>query len=168
MDGGSHDSTPQSGGYEELFPLLDIVGFHYKNPAADPDEIPGERRKVDPFSREEMEHIFSALLALTVEYGCHDQPVTDQTCAFILVMRYNGMSIGDTAKLERRTWTDAAFGLTARKSGKDVLAWVLPFVSDALNAAPHDSQRYYFWRAGKATCVSALRRFSTTRREHVS
>src|ERR1035437_4989562 len=75
--------------------------FIVKNPAADLDSIPEERPKTDPFTREEVDRIFAAVPALPDEYGRQGQPIADQTRAFILVMRYTGMSIGDTAKLEK-------------------------------------------------------------------
>jgi hypothetical protein len=46
-----------------------------------------------------MERIFSAISFLTDEYGRQGQPIAAQRRAFVMVMRYTGMSIGDTAKL---------------------------------------------------------------------
>jgi hypothetical protein len=56
---------------------------------------------MDPFTHEEMQRIFAAIDRLPDEYGRLGQPVANQTRAFVLVMRYTGMSIGDTAKLAK-------------------------------------------------------------------
>src|SRR5262249_38708680 len=75
--------------------------FIAKSPSADLDPIHEGRPKTEPFTQEEMNRIFSAVGLLRDEYGRQGQPIADQTKAFILVMRYTGMSIGDTAKLEK-------------------------------------------------------------------
>jgi len=119
--------------------------FIVKNPAADLDAIPEGRPKTEPFTREEMGRIFSAVTGLHDEYGRQGQPIADQTRAFILVMRYTGMSIGDTAKLEKADVDGCRIRTYRKKTGEDVFAKVPPFVIAALDAAPHDSGQYYFW-----------------------
>jgi integrase len=119
--------------------------FIVKNPAADLDSIPEERPKTDPFTREEVDRIFAAVPALPDEYGRQGQPIADQTRAFILVMRYTGMSIGDTAKLEKADVDGTRIRTYRKKTGEDVFAMVPPFVITALNSAPHDSEQYFFW-----------------------
>lgn len=119
--------------------------FIVKTPAADLDSIPEERPKTEPFTREEMDRIFSAVGSLPDEYGRQGQPIADQTRAFILVMRYTGMSIGDAAKLEKADVDGCRIRTYRKKTGEDVFAKVPPFVIDALDTAPHDSERFYFW-----------------------
>jgi integrase len=120
--------------------------FIIKTPAADLDPIPEERPKTEPFTREEMDRIFSAVAVLPDEYGRRGQPIADQVRAFILVMRYTGMSIGDTSKLEKADVDKSGRIRTYRKkTGEDVFAKVPPFVIEALDKAPHDSERFYFW-----------------------
>ena len=119
--------------------------FIIKNPSADLDAIPEGRPKTEPFTREEMDRIFSAVPALPDEYGRRGQPIADQTRAFILVMRYTGMSIGDTSKLEKAAVDGCRIRTYRKKTGEDVFAKVPPFVIGALDAAPHDSEQYYFW-----------------------
>ncbi len=60
-------------------------------------------------------------------------------------MRYTGMSIGDTAKLKKADVQQNRIRTHRKKTGEDVFGKVPPFVIDALNAAPHDSDEYYFW-----------------------
>lgn len=116
-----------------------------ENPAADLDSIAAGRPKTEPFTYEETERIFHAVEKLKDEYGRQGQPIADQTKAFILVMRYTGMSIGDTAKLEKGGVEGCRIRTYRKKTGEDVFAKVPKFVIDALNAAPHDSPQYYFW-----------------------
>jgi integrase len=130
---------------KEFFRFCVKSDFIVKNPAADLDAIPEGRPKTDPFTREEMERIFSAVPTLPDEYGRQGHAIADQTRAFILVMRYTGMSIGDTAKLEKADVDGCRIRTYRKKTGEDVFARVPPFVIAALNAAPHDSEQYFFW-----------------------
>jgi integrase len=119
--------------------------FIVKNPAAGLDTIAEGRPKTEPFARDEMDRIFSATALLTDEYGRRGQPIADQTRAFIMVMRYTGLSIGDAAKLRKADVDGCRIRTYRKKTGEDVFARVPPFVIDTLNAAPHDSDEYYFW-----------------------
>jgi len=119
--------------------------FISKSPAADLDPIPEGRPKTEPFTRDEIGRILSATSRISDAYGRQGQPIADQTKAFVLVMRYTGMSIGDTAKLEKADVSGTRIRTYRKKTGEDVFAKVPPFVIDALKAAPHDSDRYYFW-----------------------
>jgi site-specific recombinase XerD len=116
-----------------------------KNPAADLDAIPEGRPKTEPFTHEEMNRIFAATASLADEYGRRGQPIAHQTRAFILVMRYTGMSIGDTVKLEKADVQGCRIRTYRKKTQEEVFAKVPSFVIDALNAAPHDSEQFYFW-----------------------
>ncbi len=119
--------------------------FITRSPAADLDAIPEGRPKTEPFTRDEMGSIFTAIPNLTDEYGRRGQPITEHTRAFIMVMRYTGMSIGDTAKLEKADVDGCRIRTYRKKTGEDVFAKVPPFVIDALAKAPHDSEQFYFW-----------------------
>jgi hypothetical protein len=119
--------------------------FIVKNPAVGLDPIREGRPKTEPFTREEMERIFSAISFLTDEYGRQGQPIAAQTRAFVMVMRYSGMSIGDTAKLRKADVDGCRIRTYRKKTGEDVFAKVPPFVIEALGTAPHDSEEFYFW-----------------------
>jgi integrase len=119
--------------------------FIVKNPALGLDPIREGRPKTEPFTREEMERIFSAISILTDEYGRQGQPIASQTRAFVMVMRYTGMSIGDTAKLRKVDIDGCRIRTYRKKTGEDVFAKVPPFVIGALDTAPHDSEEFYFW-----------------------
>lgn len=119
--------------------------YTIENPAIDLDPIPEGRPKTDPFTREEMARIFGAVEALPDEYGRQGQPIANQTRAFILAMRYTGMSIGDTAKLRKADVEGSRIRTYRKKTGEDVFARVPSFVVRALESAPHDSEEFYFW-----------------------
>ncbi len=119
--------------------------FIVKSPAVGLDAIREGRPKTEPFTREEMERIFSAISFLTDEYGRQGQPIAAQTRAFVMVMRYTGMSIGDTAKLRKADVDGCRIRTYRKKTGEDVFAKVPPFVIELLDAAPHDSEEFYFW-----------------------
>lgn len=116
-----------------------------KNPAVNLDAIKESRPKTDPFTPEEMIQIFAAVDKLPDEYGRSGQPIAAQTRAFILVMRYTGMSIGDTAKLRKSDVDGCRIRTFRKKTEEDVFARVPQFVIEALESAPHDSADYYFW-----------------------
>lgn len=116
-----------------------------KSPAADLDGIPEGRPKTEPFTNEEMGRIFRAIEKLPDEYGRLGQPIADQTKAFLLVMRYTGLSIGDAAKLAKVDVQENRIRTYRKKTGEDVFGRVPQFVIESLNAAPHDSDQYYFW-----------------------
>lgn len=94
-----------------------------------------------PFSDEEMKRI---LRACDLYEG--DQ---DRMRAFILVMRYSGLRISDTATLKRSAVKDGKIHTRQEKTGQPVYVPIPPFVSDALDkvkALDKDKDRkYYFW-----------------------
>ncbi|MGA2039965.1 MAG: hypothetical protein ABSH42_11860 [Bryobacteraceae bacterium] len=109
-----------------------------KNPAEQLDAIPENKAKTDPFEAEEMQRIFAALPNLTDEYGRRGEAIAKQTKAFVYVMRYTGMSIGDTTTLERSHVSGCRIRTWRKKTGEDVYGRVPPFVIEALNEAQPD------------------------------
>ena len=116
-----------------------------KNPAEDLDSISEDKEKTDPFETAELQRIFAALPNLTDEYGRRGDPIAKQTKAFVYVMRYTGMSIGDTTTLERSHVSGCRIRTYRKKTGEDVFGKVPQFVIEALDEAPHDSRKYFFW-----------------------
>jgi integrase len=116
-----------------------------KNPAKKLDAIGEDREKTEPFEPDEIRRIIETLPLLTDEYGRRGGSIARQTTAFVYVMRYTGMSIGDTTTLEKQHVTGCRIRTYRKKTGEDVYAFVPQFVIDSLHAAPHDSGRYFFW-----------------------
>lgn len=119
--------------------------FLEKNPVIHLDPISVTRPKTEPFSHEDQIAIFRALMEFPDEYGRVGTVIAAQTKAFVLVLRYTGMAIGDVAKLEKSSVEGCRIRTHRKKTGEDVFAKVPQFVIDALNAAPHDNEQYFFW-----------------------
>jgi integrase len=123
----------------------DGVDYITKNPARKLSAIPEEKEQTTPFQPEEVQRIIEALPKLTDEYGRHGEPIALQTKAFVYVMRYTGLSIGDTTTLEKSHVDGCRIRTYRKKTNEDVYVRVPKFVIDALYAAPHDSNTYFFW-----------------------
>jgi integrase len=91
--------------------------FGEKNPAVDLDSIREGRPKTDPFTRKELDRIFAATENLADEYVRRGAPIATQTRAFALIMRYTGMSVGDTAKLEKNAVDGCRIRTYRKKTG---------------------------------------------------
>ena len=113
--------------------------------AEDLATIPDEKPQTDVFDHEELVAIYNALETLSDEYGRHGTPIAKQTKAFVLVMRYTGLSIGDVAGLRKKHVQDDRIVTNRDKTGKEVYVRVPPIVLRALFDAPHDSAEYFFW-----------------------
>jgi integrase len=119
--------------------------FIAKNPVVHLDPISVTRPKTDPFTHDQQVAIFNALADFPDEYGRSGTPIAVQTKAFVYVLRYTGMAIGDVAKLEKADVQGCRIRTYRKKTGEDVFAKVPQFVVDTLNDAPHDSETYFFW-----------------------
>ena len=121
-----------------------------KNPAIYLDTIKSNRAKTDPFADAELNSIFTALPQLTDEYGRKGGDIARQTQAFVLVMKYTGLAIGDVASLEKSAVHGCSILTSRKKTNEEVYCSVPQFVIDTLMSAPHDSPKYFFWTgAGK-------------------
>jgi integrase len=119
--------------------------FVSKNPVLHLDAIKVNRPKTDPFTLDEQIKIIKALDEFPDEYGRRGTPIAKQTRAFVYVMRYTGMAIGDVAKLEKAHVQGRKVLTNRKKTGEPVFATVPQVVLDVLMAAPHDGERYFFW-----------------------
>jgi len=115
------------------------------NPASDLETIHDDRPQTDVFTHDELKAIMDALPRFADEYGRVGGTVALQTRAFVLVMRYTGLSIGDVAGLPKAHVKGTQIATNRDKTGKEVDVRVPQFVIDALSTAPHNSQTHYFW-----------------------
>jgi integrase len=118
------------------------------NPAADLETIYDNRPQTDVFTHAELKAVMDALPRLPDEYGRFGGIIATQTKAFVLVMRYTGLSIGDVAGLPKAHVTGTQIKTNRDKTGKEVYVRVPQFVIDALKEAPRDSDEYFFWTGG--------------------
>jgi integrase len=95
-----------------------------------------------PFTREEMIRILAALDVYAETAGTRN---AQRLRAFILLLRYSGMRIGDAVQCAESRISDDRLFLYTQKTGVPVY-WVLPsFVVEALNATPRSTEGLYFW-----------------------
>lgn len=90
-----------------------------------------------PFTKDEMVKILKAC----PDYGGDVQRVR----AFILLLRYSGMRIGDTATLACDRLTGERLLLYMQKTSEPVFVVLPKFVVDALDSMVPISDRYFFW-----------------------
>ncbi len=115
------------------------------NTAAGLDPIAVTSPQTDVFEHDEMRKILIAARKFPDAFGRTDRPVARQVYAFVLVMRYTGLSIGDAAGLAKSHVKGNRIITNRDKTGKEVYVRVPDFVIDALNDAPHGSSEYFFW-----------------------
>lgn len=94
------------------------------------------------FTREEMLKILGALEAYGNRAG---RAKAARLRAFVLLLRYSGMRIGDAVQLSTDRLTGDALFLYTQKTGVPVHMKIPGFVVQALEAAPRASDRYFFW-----------------------
>jgi integrase len=104
-----------------------------------------------PFTREEMIRILAAPEPYRKSAGIRN---AQRLRAFVLVLRYSGLRIGDAVQLDVNRIQENKLLLHTKKTGVAVYCVVPDVVVKALDAAPHCSARYFFW-TGKSTVGSA-------------
>jgi integrase/recombinase XerD len=128
-------------------------GWIEKNPARLLKAIKVKQKPTDYFTRPEFEKIVDATYAYGDWQGGHDfSHRQERLRAFVLVMRWAGISIRDTATLERRRLrSDGKLFLYRAKTGVPVYVPLPPDVVDVLRRIPNGNPRYFFWSGnGKA------------------
>lgn len=75
--------------------------------------------------------------------------------AFILVLRYTGMRIGDVTSLNVDRVAGGRIFLYTQKTGTPVSCILPRFVSEALKTMPRLSEKYYFW-TGNSTLHTTI------------
>ncbi len=118
-----------------------------------------------PFTQEEMMAMLTACNKLHEQFGGGGS--ASRLRAFLLLIRYSGLRIGDTATCEVERISQNRLRLYTAKTGVAVNVKLPIFVVDALNAMPKVSPRYFFWTGhGKKDTAAgnwrrALRRLFT-------
>ena len=110
-----------------------------------------------PFTREEMLRILSAL----EKYGQRAGAANAQRLrAFVLLLRYSGMRIGDAVACSTDRITGNKLFLYTQKTDVPVHCVLPDFVVSALEATPLRSSRYWFWSGESKlhTCVGIWQR----------
>jgi len=121
------------------------------NPAAELKAPKVPNKPTMPFTREEMIRILTALGPYGKSAGIRN---AQRLRAFVLLLRYSGLRIGDGVQLDVNRIEGSKLLLHTEKTGVPVYCVLPEMVVKALNAAPHSSTRYFFW-TGKSTVRSA-------------
>lgn len=121
------------------------------NPAVDLKAPKVPNKPTLPFTREEMISILTALGPYGKSAGLRNG---QRLKAFVLLLRYSGMRIGDAVQLGVNRLQDNKLLLHTEKTGVHVYCVLPDIVTKALDAAPRSSDNYFFW-SGKSTVRSA-------------
>ncbi len=102
-------------------------------------------RQTLPFSDEEMRRILETCEGYRDEYGRISWNAR-QVRAFVLLMRYSGLRIGDAARLAQdRIDSTGRLFLYTSKAGTPVSIVLPEPVTRALQEFPHANEHYFFW-----------------------
>jgi integrase/recombinase XerD len=121
------------------------------NPATELKAPKVPNKPTMPFTREEMIRILTALGPYGKRAGIRN---AQRLRAFVLLLRYSGLRIGDAVQLDTNRVADNKLLLHTEKTGVPVYCVLPEMVVKAMDSAPHSSTRYFFW-TGKSTVHSA-------------
>ena len=130
---------------KSFFTYCAHADFIPKSPVVHLDPISVTRPKTEPFTHEQQIAIFQALEKFPDEYGRCGTAIATQTKAFVLLLKFTGMAIGDVTKLEKTAVSGCRIRTYRKKTGEEVFAKVPQFVIDVLNSSPHDCDQFFFW-----------------------
>ena len=101
-----------------------------------------------PFTDDEMTRILTAAKK-SKRYRSND------TYAFILMMRYSGLRISDATMLARDSVSGRRIKLYTAKTGAHVSMLLPQFVVDSLSLVKSSNPKYFFW-SGESTMEAAV------------
>lgn len=142
---------------KKLERLRAFMGFAEKrewikrNPALDLKAPKVPNRPTLPFTQNEMIRILAALGPYGNSAGVRN---AQRLRAFVLLLRYSGLRIGDAVQLSVDRLQDNKLLLHTEKTGVHVYCVLPDLVIEAVDAAPRSSDNYFFW-TGKSTVRSA-------------
>jgi integrase len=124
------------------------------NPATELKAPKVPNKPTMPFTREEMIRIFAALEPYGKSAGIRN---AQRLRAFVLLLRYSGLRIGDATQLEVGRLHGNKVLLHTQKTGVPVYCVLPDVVIAALDAAPRSSERYFFWTGASTVHVITRR-----------
>ena len=98
-----------------------------------------------PFTEEEMARILAAIEKYRDKARKTGQDNALRMRAFVLVLRYSGMRLGDVSTLSTDRLIAQKIQLYTAKTGTPVYCVLPQFVADILETLPRISERYFFW-----------------------
>jgi integrase/recombinase XerD len=145
-------------GLKKLERLKAFFGFALKrrwikeNPALEVKPPKVKQSPTLPFTRDEMISILAAIDMYAKTAGAKN---ASRLRAFVLLLRYTGMRIGDVTQLSTERINGNRIHAYTQKTGTRVDCVVPEFVLQALEASPRSSSRFYFW-TGESKMHSAV------------
>jgi integrase len=121
------------------------------NPAIDLKAPKVPNKPTLPYTREEMISILVAFGPYGKSAGLRN---AQRLKAFVLLLRYSGLRIGDAVQLNVNRLHRNKLLLHTEKTGVHVYCVLPDMVVKAIDAAPRTSEDYFFW-TGKSTIRSA-------------
>jgi len=121
------------------------------NPATELKAPKVPNKPTMPFTRQEMIRILGALEPYGKSAGIRN---AQRLRAFVLLLRYSGLRIGDATQLDVSRVDGNKLLLHTQKTGVPVYCVLPDLVVEALDASPRSSERYFFW-TGASTVHSA-------------
>jgi len=98
-----------------------------------------------PYAQDEIGALLGACPRFTDWRGRTNRENAQRLRAFVLLLRYSALRIGDAASCPVDRLAGNRLFLYTAKTGVPVFIPLPPFVVDALNACPRKSERYWFW-----------------------
>lgn len=135
-DDGALYATKNLERMRAFFRFCHQAGWMKSNPALAVKPPKSDSSPTLPFSADEMKKILKAC----DKYGGNK----DRIRAFILVMRYSGLRIGDTIALKRESVQGNKIRLRTAKTGTPIYVPIPDEVVEALKTLPGQDE-YYFW-----------------------
>ncbi len=123
-----------------------------ENPACDLEMPQVKLRPTLPFTAEEWRRILAAFPLYEQRAG---RAAAQRLYAFVLLLRYSGMRIGDAVRSEVSWVQGDRISFLTEKNNVRVCNKLPDFVLQALWAAPCKSERHFFW-SGASTLHSAV------------
>ena len=112
-------------------------GWIFDNPARKIKNPEIRQRPTMPFSQDEVVGILEAC----EEYPGHSRRLH----AFVLLLRYSGLRIGDAARLRKDHLVDGKLLLYVEKTGVPVYVPLPEVVVEAMHSFPAASETHFFW-----------------------
>ena len=134
-----------------------------KNPAVHLKPPKVRPRPTLPFTAEEMRRILDAISAYPDKSGKTGRSNAVRLRAFVLLLRYTGMRIGDATSLTTDRISRNKVFLYTQKTGQPVYCVIPDFVADAIEDAPRLSEKHFFW-TGQSTLHTAIGSWQRTLR----
>jgi integrase len=135
-----------------LFRVANKRGWAQQNPTKELEMPKAKGRRPSPFTVEEMRRIFAAVSVFEQRAGSVS---ARRLYAFVLLLRYSGMRIGDAVRCEVNWIQGSRISFYSQKTNVHVCNRLPDEVIQILKTVPLRSDRHFFW-TGASTLHSAV------------